>query len=66
MRKLVLFLAIALFGGYAGSRIEADSIQKTCEDDDSVTLINGTPYLCLSQRHLDLMRAQASQRRQGA
>lgn len=51
---LVLALVLAAFG--AGAQFDSHRIQATCEDDDGHTVINGTEYLCLSARHLDLIR----------
>jgi hypothetical protein len=61
MRRLIkpiLLLAIGAWSGlYAGYRYEATRIQQTCEADNGHTVLNGTEYLCLSQRQIEIMKA---------
>lgn len=56
--KLRYPIMAALLAGsfYAGLHTEAVHIQQTCEADEGATWLNGTPYLCLSQRQIDIMR----------
>lgn len=42
-------------GATMGSAYRADQIQATCEDDHGRTVINGTPYVCLSARQLRML-----------
>lgn len=58
-----LFDAIAIFGivtaaFFAGISYNADRIKATCESDDQPTVIQGTEFVCLSQRHIDILRRQ--------
>lgn len=57
--KLRYPIIAALFAAsaYGGVRYEATRIQQTCEADEGATWLNGTPYLCLSQRQIDIMRS---------
>jgi len=52
---IILAVGAALF--YGGYRYEANAIQQTCEADDGHTVLNGTEYLCLSQRQIEIMKA---------
>ncbi|MFM0263308.1 hypothetical protein [Paraburkholderia sediminicola] len=56
---IAVLLAVSAYGG---TRYEATRIQQTCEADRGATVLNGTPYLCLSQRQIDMMRAQPAGR----
>lgn len=57
-----LLAACALICCIFGAYVEAVGIQQTCESDSAATVINGTQYLCLSQRQIDNMRRQHEQR----
>ena len=56
IQHLVL-LGIAAGVFYGGYRYEATQIQQSCEQDDGHTVLNGTEYLCLSQRQIEIMKA---------
>lgn len=55
MRTVIRILILALFF-FIGSSWQAKHIQATCESDDQPTYILGTQYLCLSQRHVQMLR----------
>jgi hypothetical protein len=57
-----IIAALLAASAYGGIRYEATRIQQTCEADSGATWLNGTPYLCLSQRHIELMRSHANDR----
>lgn len=61
MRRLIkpiILLAIGAWSGaYVGMRYEATAVQTTCEADDGHTVLNGTEYLCLSQRQIEIMKS---------
>lgn len=63
LRYPLVVLALAACA-YGGMRFEATRIQQTCEADDGATWLNGTPYLCFSQRQIQILRQQ--QRERGA
>jgi hypothetical protein len=70
MKDLLLAVGtIILWTGFftAGAYYQAHNIQASCESDDQKTVINGTEYLCLSQRHLEMImqqqRSKANERR---
>ncbi|WP_439684848.1 DUF4124 domain-containing protein [Cupriavidus oxalaticus] len=57
---------IAIFGlvtaaFFAGISYNADRIKATCESDDAPLVINGTEFVCLSQRHIDMLRQRQLQ-----
>lgn len=56
---IATLLAVSAYGG---TRYEATRIQQTCEADRGATVLNGTPYLCLSQRQIDMMRSHSNDR----
>lgn len=54
-----VIVAISLgVGILIGIRGEATRIQQTCEADVGATMLNGTAYLCLSQRHIEYLQGQ--------
>ncbi|HBD40054.1 MULTISPECIES: hypothetical protein [unclassified Cupriavidus] len=53
---LVLAFVLAAFG--AGVQYDSHRIQATCESDEALTIINGTEYVCLSPRHMQMLRRQ--------
>lgn len=54
-----LMLVGALIGMFVlGIGFESIKIQSTCESDDRPTVINGTPYVCLSPRHMEMLKRQ--------
>ena len=57
MMKLFIFADALVVGFTAGHFDEARTIQQTCEDDNGHTVLNGTEYLCLSQRQIEIMKA---------
>lgn len=57
MKRLTILAILLAASAYAGAHYEATRIQQTCEDDNATTVLNGTPYLCLSQRQIDIMRS---------
>lgn len=61
MRKtieLALVFAVVIAAFFAGITFGADRIKATCDSDDQPTVINGSEYLCLSQRHVEMLRRQ--------
>ena len=61
MRTIATMLLLIAAAFYAGASFRADRIQTTCESDDRPTLINGTEYVCLSQRHVEMLRQRQMQ-----
>lgn len=60
MRTVIRVLILALFF-FIGSSWQPKQIQATCESDDEPTYINGQQYVCLSQRHVQMLRRQGTQ-----
>lgn len=61
MRKtieLILVFAVVIAAFFAGSSYGTDRIKATCDSDDQPTVINGSEYVCLSQRHVEMLRRQ--------
>lgn len=58
MRTILTMLLLIAAAFWAGTSYKADRIATTCESDDTPTVINGREYLCLSARHLQMMREQ--------
>lgn len=54
---LALILLVVATALWVGRRWEATDIQQTCEQDDGHTVLNGTEYLCLSQRQIEIMKS---------
>lgn len=55
---LAVVLALAggvYWGAQYGGKQEASRIQASCEDGGGPAVINGTEYLCLSRRQLEIM-----------
>lgn len=46
---------------FAGINYNADRIKATCESDDAPLVIQGTEFVCLSQRHIDMLRQRQPQ-----
>ncbi|AOI70863.1 hypothetical protein [Burkholderia ubonensis] len=64
MKKLIwaaILVAVWAIGAGMGSGYRAWEIQATCEDDNGRTVINGTPYVCLSARQLRMLSRQPDQ-----
>lgn len=58
--KRILFSAFLIIASACGGvRYEAAEIQRTCEADTGKTVLNGTTYLCLSQRQIDILRSRS-------
>lgn len=55
VRYLIIAVICAGIGMQVGIRYEATRIQTTCENDQGATWLNGTAYLCLSQRQIELI-----------
>lgn len=66
MRTIATMLLLIAAAFYAGSSFRADRIQTTCESDDKPTVINGSEYVCLSQRHVEMLRQRRQQSWRGA
>lgn len=45
----VLVVGVFMAGGMTGLQVSADSIQKTCEDPEAPTKINGHTYMCVTK-----------------
>lgn len=66
MRTIATMPLLIAAAFYAGSSFRADRIQTTCESDDRPLVINDTPYVCLSPRHIEMLRRQREQAWKGA
>ena len=58
------FLVVILMGAAmkAGVVMEADHVQTTCENPDSLTEINGVQYLCLTPAQAARIQRQLQER----
>jgi hypothetical protein len=54
-----LFVGLIIAALFAGRDWEANRIQATCEADNGHTVLNGTEYLCLSQRQIEIMKSHS-------
>lgn len=45
----VLVVGVFMVGGMTGLQVSADYIQKTCEDPEAPTKINGHTYMCVTK-----------------
>lgn len=58
----VCALSIIYISFTYGKVFEGNRIQVTCEADDGQTIINGTAYVCLSSRQIQILRDQGARR----
>jgi hypothetical protein len=58
---IVLLAVVWYVGANMGAGYRADQIQATCESEDAPTIINGTTYVCFSQRAIQRMREEQRQ-----
>lgn len=54
--RTVIRVVILLTFFFGGSYWQANHIQSMCESDDQPAYILGTQYLCLSHRHVQMLR----------
>src|SRR5690349_18622215 len=55
---VVMVLGMALAAFFAGVTFNADRIKATCESDDRPLVIQGTQFVCLSPRHVEMLQRQ--------
>lgn len=60
MNFIAIILA-AVVAFFAGALANAERIQSTCESDDRPLIIRGTEYVCLSPRHIEMLRQRRLQ-----
>lgn len=61
MKRIPIYLFVAAVTCYGGIRYEATAIQQTCEHDVP-TILNGTPYVCLTAEQANGIAKQLQQR----
>lgn len=53
-----IIFGLVTAGFFAGINYNAGRIKATCESDDQELVIQGSAFVCLSQRHIDMLRRQ--------
>ena len=56
---VILGVVVAAF--FAGISYNADRIKATCDSDDQQLVMQGSEYLCLSPRHIEILRQRQLQ-----
>lgn len=57
----IAIMGVVVAAFFAGVSYNADRIKATCDSDDQPTFIDGSEYVCLSQRHVEMLRQRQLQ-----
>lgn len=58
----ILIVALMIGAVYGGIRYEATTIQRSCEDEDAGTILNGQTYVCLTLEQATVLRKRLHER----